>query len=98
MQVHIVIGEPIPVADLVTAAAQGGWPEAQLYAAVAGRVERRLNSMHSALVHQVGPSGSFLTIVYIYIGFSCQFLARWLGCSQASQGPRCRSDRCTPLV
>lgn len=51
----MVVGEPIPVDDLLQAAHTQAWDEDQLYVAIAQRVGHRLHRMHAALMSHDAP-------------------------------------------
>lgn len=60
--VAVLVGAPVPVADLLEAAAAGVWPEERLYAALAERIGGALAELKAQLdgvpVEQVcGPWG-----------------------------------------
>lgn len=55
-QVHVVVGDPIPVGDILAAAQSQGWGEDALYVAIANRVGQRLHAMHGALMAEVSPA------------------------------------------
>ena len=46
-----MVGQPIPMGDLLTQAQDEAWSEDQLYTAIAQRVGDRLHTMHAQLVH-----------------------------------------------
>lgn len=47
--VSVLVGPPVPVADLLSAAAHGDWPEERLYAAIAERVGGALAELKARL-------------------------------------------------
>ena len=47
--VSVLVGPPVPVADLLSAAAPGNWPEERLYAAIAERVGGALAELKARL-------------------------------------------------
>jgi hypothetical protein len=48
-QVKVLVGEPIDVSDLLTAAAQLGWPDDQLYTRIANRIGGRMAALKAQL-------------------------------------------------
>ena len=56
--ISVLVGPPVPVADLLNAAAHGDWPEERLYTAIAERVGGALAELKARLdglpVEQVG--------------------------------------------
>lgn len=56
--ISVLVGPPVPVADLLSAAAHGNWPEERLYTAIAERVGGALAELKARLdglpVEQVG--------------------------------------------
>ncbi len=44
-QVRVLIGEPIPVDDLLAAADAQQWPDAQLYRAITARISVSMNAL-----------------------------------------------------
>ncbi|KAG2499894.1 hypothetical protein HYH03_002182 [Edaphochlamys debaryana] len=48
-KIDVLVGDPIPVADLLSAARAEGWPEDQLHTALAGRVSRSLTHLTARL-------------------------------------------------
>ncbi len=47
--VTVLVGAPVPVADLLEAAAAGAWPEERLYAAIAERIGGALAELKAQL-------------------------------------------------
>ncbi len=54
LQVHVIVGEPVPVADLLHAARTQSLPDEELYSAITQRVETHLRQLHARvqLMHQ----------------------------------------------
>ena len=49
LQVRVMVGEPIPMDDLLDHAKSESWEADKLYTAITRRIERRMHSMHWAL-------------------------------------------------
>ncbi len=47
--VSVLVGPPVPVADLLAAAAAGAWPDERLYGAIAARVGAALAALKARL-------------------------------------------------